>query len=306
MHIQKWLLGFLLFALFAGISGCTRGEKMPETSLNLRIGLMPAVDAAPILAAADRGYFEALGLTVELPVFYNAVNRQSALQAGQLDGTISDLIAVVAGIQNGADLRVTSSTDGSFPFLIRRDLKPGEKIRAGMMEISVTNYLTDRLLAPHYEVQKVFIDDIPSRLAMLRAGKLDAACIPEPMASMGELDGLMKWSPPTDSDFLPGVLVFTGGAIAQKGEALRRFYQAYNLSIDFLQQDPAYTRTLLVEAFGLKPAILDNILLPEYRRARVPDAAYLEEILAWTARTAGMEFDLTYEAVIEGKFIDHD
>lgn len=306
MKTQRWFLWILVMLCSSLVYGCGGDAKAPPVSLELRIGLMPAVDAAPLLAAADRGYFEALDLTVDLPVFNNAVNRQSALQAGQLDGAISDLIAVTAGIQNGADLRVTSSTDGSFPFLVRRDFEEGETIRVGMMEISVTNYLTDRLLAPLYSLQKVFIDDIPSRLAMLQAGNLDAACIPEPIASMGELEGLLKWSPPSDADFLPGVLVFTGAAVAQKEEALRRFYQAYNQGVDALQQDPTYARTLLVEAFSLNPAISDSILLPRYRRARVPDAAYLEEILQWTAQTAGLDMDLSYDAVVEGKFVAHD
>mgnify|MGYP001484248576 FL=1 len=85
--------------------------------VKLKVGLMPAVDAAPMLLAAERGYFAAEGVEVELIVFPSANERQVALQTGAVDGTITDLVAFVYNVQGGFDLRIASSTDGAFPFL---------------------------------------------------------------------------------------------------------------------------------------------------------------------------------------------
>ena len=67
----------------------------------LTVGLMPAVDAAPMLLAAERGYFAAEGVEVELVVFASASERQVALQTGAVDGTITDLVAFVYNVQGG-------------------------------------------------------------------------------------------------------------------------------------------------------------------------------------------------------------
>ena len=52
----------------------------------LRIGVMSAADSAPILLAEENGYFEELGLNVELEIFTNGATKQSSIQAGELDG----------------------------------------------------------------------------------------------------------------------------------------------------------------------------------------------------------------------------
>ena len=44
---------------------------------------MPAVDTAPILIAEKKGYFEETGIDVEIEIYTNAQNRQSALQSLQ-------------------------------------------------------------------------------------------------------------------------------------------------------------------------------------------------------------------------------
>ena len=90
------------------------------------------------------------------------------------------------------DIKITTSTDGSFPFLVNKDLKEKKNIKVGMMEVSVTNFLSEEYLGDKYEMEKVYINEIPARLEMIKAGNLDIANIPEPMASMGELNGLKK------------------------------------------------------------------------------------------------------------------
>jgi len=136
----------------------------PAGSLSLKIGVMPAVDSAPILLAAQEGYFSELGLNVEVQIYTNAMNRQSALQSGGLDGAMTDVIALINNVENGFDIKVTTSTDGMFPFLMKGDLSGRKEITAGMMEVSVTNYLSDRMLSGQFTLKKVYINEIAVRL----------------------------------------------------------------------------------------------------------------------------------------------
>ncbi|GAB1455373.1 hypothetical protein MASR2M48_06800 [Spirochaetota bacterium] len=214
------LLCFRLYALISALAFAVLAPLAAAPAVSvLRVGLMPAVDSAPALIAEKRGYFVLEGVNVELIVFPNALERQVSLQSGVVDGAMSDLVAFVYNIQGGFDLRITSSTDGSFPFLVRPEFKETRTVIVGMMEVSVSNYLSDLWLSERYQIDKVFITDIPARMEMIKRGKLDMACLPEPIASMGQLAGLEKRVFENKDEYYPDVMLFT--AAAAHGKARR-------------------------------------------------------------------------------------
>lgn len=249
----------------------------------LKVGLMPAVDSAPALLAEKLGYFERERVTVELVVFPNAMERQVALQSGAVDGAMSDLIAFVYNVQGGFDLRVTSSTDGSFPFLVRPGFPETRRATVAMMEVSVSNYLADAWLAGRYEIEKIFITDIPARLEMIKRGKVDMACLPEPIASMGQLAGLEKRVFENKDDFYPDVMVFTAGAASAKREAIAAYHRAVDRAVAEIRANPDLARDILVERLRLDPRVRDLMVLPEYKPTRLPSREYLAKISVWIA-----------------------
>lgn len=272
-------------------------------SMKLNIGIMPAVDSAPILLAEKKGYFKELGLDMNIQVYNNAANRQSALQSGELDGTMTDLIAFLNNIQNGLDIKITTSTDGSFPFLVKKGFAEKKQVKIGMMEISVSNFLSDEFLKGKYEMEKVFINEIPARLEMVKAGQLDMANLPEPIASMGQLSGLEKRVYASTDDFMPEVMVFTGKAMKEKEEAIALFHQGYNKAVEDIKNNDAEARDILIEKLELKPEIKDMMTLPEYHTTRVPDEAYINKIIAWVEAVQKIDITAAYDKMIERKFL---
>ncbi len=108
---------------------------------------------------------------------------------------MSDLVALIT--QSTSDFRLigTLSTDGAFPLLATGPLtEGGTKITAGTMEISVTNYLLDAYLSDRYDVEKVFINEIPARLEAVVSSQLDTGIFPEPFASIGGHSGIWRSS----------------------------------------------------------------------------------------------------------------
>jgi NitT/TauT family transport system substrate-binding protein len=309
-NVKRILASMILLSAFV-LAGC--GSKKVDTpnsgnesnlkGISLKVGVMPAVDSAPIFLAAKKGYFKELGVDIEVQLYTNAMNRQSALQSGELDGAMTDVIALVNNVQNGFDIKVTTSTDGSFPFLVKKDFKENKEIKVGMMEISVTNYLSEEALGNMYKLQKVYINEIPARLEMIKQGQLDMAVIPEPMASNGELSGLEKKIYKIKDDFSPDVMVFTGKAIKDKEKAVKAFHDAYNKAVDDIKKDDKAAREVLIEQLKLDPAIKDKIVLPSYNKARVPSKEYLSKIMIWNEKTLGKKIDLKYESLVEGKFV---
>ncbi len=304
MKTKKRLLALLLSALMLLSVGCGAKNNQDAANLVLKVGVMPAVDSAPLFIADKKGYFEELGLKVELQIYTSAMNRQSALQSGELDGAMTDVIALINNVENGFDIKVTTSTDGVFPFLVKKDFEEKKDITAGMMEVSVTNYLSDRSLGDQYNIEKIYINEIPARLEMISKGNLDMAVIPEPMASQGELNGLTKKIIENTDAFSPDVMVFTGDAIKGKEKALKLFHQAYNKAVEEINKDDSEARDLLIETLKLNPEIKDKIIMPQYNKARVPSEEYLKGIMAWNETVLKKTISLGYKDLVEGKFVD--
>ena len=295
-------LVILVAAAVLSAAGCGSAENNAEV-LPLKVGLMPAVDAAPVLLAEKNGYFEELGLDVELQIFNNAQDRQSALQTQSIDGAITDLIAVAANVNGGFDIKATTMTNGVFPVLSNEASQNKTDIKVGMMEVSVTNFLIDEWLGDRYTIEKVYINDIPARLAAIQSGQLDMGLFPEPMASMGELTGIEKNVYQPESGFCPDVIVFTGKALTEKGEAVKLFHEAYNKAVDELNNNPQAARDILMEKIpNLKPEIKDKIILPEYTKTSIPDDQYIDKIIQWTSGVTKKELEVTADDLVERKF----
>ena len=306
MKKLKTVMVLLLCAVMIAASGCspkTNAQPSSGEMPKLRIGVMPAADSAPIFLAEKKGYFKELGLDADVQVYTNATNRQSALQTGELDGAMVDLIAFVDNVHNGFDVKITTSTDGSFPFLVSKDFIEKKNIKVGMMEISVTNFLSEQYLGDKYEMEKVFINEIPIRLEMIKAGKLDMASIPEPMASMGQLNGLGKIVYENRDEFMPEAMIFTGKALKEKEKAIELFHRAFDKAVEDISKDDNLAREILIEKLELKPEIKDNIVLPEYHSSRLPDEAYINKIVQWIEKIQNIKVNIEYKDMVEGKFI---
>lgn len=307
---MKKLNRILAAALAAVVSismvGCgnAKSAALTEEDAVLKLGLMPAVDAAPILIAEKNGYFKEAGITVEVEIYTNAQNRQSALVSNEIDGAITDFVALATNVNGGFDMKATTMTDGSFPLLSNEGVTEKEDIRVAMMEVSVTNYLVDKWLGEDYNIEKVFINEIPARLAALESGEIDMGIFPEPVASNGELQGFVKNIYGTDDEYSMECLVFTGKALEEKPNTIKAFHGAYNKAVDDINENPEIARDILIEHIpNTSPDVKDIMALPAYHKTALPSEEFIQEVIDWTADTMGKELDVKPADLIEEKFI---
>jgi NitT/TauT family transport system substrate-binding protein len=304
-----------LIALFAfcaaGLAAGGGGEDPAALSgtENLRIGLMPAVDSAPVFLARDRGYFAEEGLELEIILFTNGQDRQSALQTRSIDGAMTDLVALAVNNDAGFVLKATTLTDGVFPILTAPGAMEsgadGAALSVGTMEVSVTNFLVDRWLAAGRNLQKVWINAIPARLEAVASGQLDAGIFPEPFASVGAARGLERlvFDPP--EGITPDVMAFTAATLETKARALEKFHRAYDRAVRDIIADPDLARdALLANLPNVDPALRELILLPEFSPSRLPADAYLEMIIAWTGDVVGRELGVVPGDLIDPRFAE--
>ncbi|ADO76462.1 ABC transporter substrate-binding protein [Halanaerobium praevalens] len=283
-----------LFSLFSG--------NIIAAEMSLEIGIMPAVDSAPILLAQHKGYFAEEGLDLKVDIYTNAVNRQTALQTNTIDGAMTDLIAFVNNVNNGFPVKITTSTDGSFPILISKNFQEKETVKIGMMEVSVSNFLSEQFLSSDYILNKIFIPAIPARLEMVKSGQLEMAVIPEPLASTAELNGLEKRVYKNKYDFMPEAMIFTETALKEKDPAIKAFHTAYNKAVKEIKKDDSEAREILIKSLGLPEKIKDLIAMPEYHLTRLPSPEYLNRVINWIEKTNNSQINIDYQEVVEGKY----
>lgn len=283
---------------------------------SLKFGLMPAVNVAPILVAEEAGYFRAEGAGVKLIMFTNQVYRESALQTGAIDGTVSDLVNAVNAVSRGFPIRATSASEGVFGLLVApgsplrspRDWKlpAGRKVTTGLLENSIVFYVTERILEASGVnpgvVGLLSAAALPARMEMLLAGRIEAACLPEPMMQAAIQGGAGLVEDSRILPFTPGVLVFTEKALSEKTDTVKAFYRAYNRAVRDLASDPPGLRELIVEKGGFPPGTRDFIL-PEFRPARVTGRDEYEDVTSWMKLKGLLTDAPDYGTVVDGSFL---
>lgn len=295
---NKLIISILLIVSLLSIS-CSKEETKA-----LNIGLMPAVDIAPIMLAEKNGYFEDEGLEVNLQIFSNAQNRQTALQTNEIDGAMTDLVALITNNAEGFGLKGIFATDGMFPLLVNPNYIDDKDIKVGTMEISVSNYLVEQYLKDEYNFEKIFINSIPTRLEAISTGETERGLIPEPVASVGEMNGLIK----IVYDGIPSesldILAFTDKAISEKSKSIELFTKAYARAVEDIQKDPSLARDVLMENIStLPPQVRDSITLPEYNEPTLPSEEFVSELIDWTENLVGKTYDITADDILDGRFV---
>jgi NitT/TauT family transport system substrate-binding protein len=261
----------------------------------LVIGLMPAINSVPLVAAAERGWFAAEGVRVTLTLFQSQMYREAALQSHAIDGTVSDLINAVQGWSRGAGTMVTSVSEGGFGLLAApgsriQDLAGwkalgARKVPTGLLEASIVFYVTERLLeaagADPSSIELVPIVQVPVRLEMLLAGQVEAACLPEPLATAGVRRGARLLADSAQLGREVGVLLFTGKALVEKRAEIAAFYRAYDRAVAELARDPGAFRDAIVRECGFPPGLGESLRLPRFRRAFLPLPADVSDVAQW-------------------------
>lgn len=308
------LIGVMLLVL----SGC--GNKKTEVSgtttgklPNITIGIMPDVDSIPFIIAQEKGYFKEEGIEVTISPFKSAVDRDSALQSGNLDGTISDMLAVAFAKSGGFDVTITSLTSGSYKLVVNQnETAPTiEELKGKDVAISkntIIEYVTDRImiaggLVPQ-DINKIFIPQIPTRLEMLQNGKISAATLPEPMATIAVKNGGRILNSSDQLGISPGVMIFTTKAVGEKEKEIRAMYRAYNKAIDYLAHEPMENYIdVLIEKGGFPSSVKGALVLPKYQKAAAPKGKDVEECMKWLQDRQLIPKIYSFQEVVDDRFV---
>ncbi len=299
--IKKVAAAAAIVGVMFSVGGCTTEAKKEENK-TIRLGVMSASDSAPILLAEEKGYFKEEGVNLELEIFTNGATKQSSIQAGELDGGMLSMTQILNNANGGLKAKITTTTDGMFPIVLSKNYKEKKDVKVGLMEVSVTNFLADKYLKD-YNVTKEFINEMPVRMQMLMADKIDMAVLPEPMASNAELKGLKKKVYGDPDDFTPNAMVFSDEFIENNPNTVAAFHKAYNRAVEDIINNPDEAKDVLVNKLGLDPKVKELMVLPTYHKTRIPTADYINEVKVWTEKLQGKTLNINYDDIVSKDFV---
>ncbi len=293
------------------LNGCGQTKSSPE---KLKIGVLQLEDAMPVFVAEKNSYFTQENVDVELVRFQSAVEQESAIQSGHLDGIINDLIVATLLKESGQNIKVTSIALGSTPeegkFAIVAAPKSGIKTlqdlkgkKVGIANNTIIEYVTDGMLKdggidPSL-VNKVSVPKIPVRMEMLFNNQLDAIVVPDPLLSFAEFKGASIVVQDTARNLSQSVVIFNQQTLEEKKGAVQAFYRAYTKAVDSLNNHPDDYKQLLIENVNIPEPIAKAYQIQSYPRPQLPAEEDINNVLEWMTQKGLLQSKLKYQDLVE-------
>jgi NitT/TauT family transport system substrate-binding protein len=304
-------VGTSFFSLYARPQG-EAGSPETGAAAPLRVGIMPDADSLPLMVARDEGFFDREGVGVELIVFSNPQERDAAIQAGRIDGAISDLLAAAFFAAGGFDAKVTSLTDGRYGIVAspRSGIKSLPELRGkriGLSANTIIQYTVDAQLeaagVSMADYEAVSVPRMPLRLEMVLEGQIEGASLPEPLLTAAVAQGAVLLSTTDATGIDAGILLFSGKVLDSRLDSLRAFYRACYQAALKINANPDAYRDYLVEKASFPAAVKDAYRFVAYRKPSLPPDSQIERALGWLKTRKLLEADLKAEDLTDSRAI---
>jgi len=322
---RKCIVTMLSLALLF-LAGCsTSAPQKPSPGVQntqqlLKIGVLPIEDNLPFYVAENDKLFEQKGLKVTLVAFPSAKERDAAMQAGQIDGEVADLVAVALLKKGGTDVKVAAVGLGATPQEGRFALlsSPNSKIRTAsdlknakvaISEHSIIEYVTDQLVKnarlDPTSISKVSIPNIPVRMQMLTASQIDTAVLPDPLATVAEKQGAHVILDDTkiDKNLSQTVILFRQDSISKNKESIRQLVQVYGEAGAALSQNRTKYRPLFLEKKIVPEPLKDTYQAPSFSKLQLPKEADVAAVMAWMVETKLLPQAYNYQELVDSSLL---
>jgi len=248
--LHRFIVFFIVIVLLAACGNT--GTQVPATTgpaasgpTTIRLGYVPVMIYAPLFVAAERGYFSAEGLKVELTPLQGGSDSVVQLAAGNFDVAVG---GAGAGLFNaaarGVKFMIVAPMHQERPPLTsplvisakrKGEITSVADLKGKRVSINATGAATEYWLAQALAKAGLTFDDVKLTAvafrdvpAALENGSLDAAILGEPLVTINEDKGVVAV---LSEDFINGfssTFLYMGEPLLkQNPEAARGFMRAY-------------------------------------------------------------------------------
>ena len=275
------------------------------------IGILPAESAIPIILAKEKGFFDEVGLKVSIKAFSSPNDRNIAVQAGELDATIGDVMTGAAFVDKGIPMKITSDISEDFKILSSpdsgiesMDQLSGKKI--SLVPNFILEYIMDEFAKENgftYEI--VEIPSFADRAQALLNNQVDGVVFTEPQAGMLVQQGAHLLGSSKEAGIKGGTLMFMEDMLASRPGDIKAFYQAYNKAVDYMNETDVTEYSEILTNYQFPDAISAYLtsMAGDFQYASTISAEQFDNIIAWTKEKGLIEKIYTYEELTDFSYL---
>jgi NitT/TauT family transport system substrate-binding protein len=306
------------------VSGCA-ATKAPDNNQptkivgkTVKIGVLPIEDNLPFYVAEKDGLYAKEGVQVELVSFASALERDTALQAGQIDGEVADLVAVALLKKIGTDVKIASIGLGATPkegrFAILSspksniiDLAGLKGATLGISQNSIIDFVSDQMLLDKglllNDVQKMSIPKMPVRLDMLLSDQINAACLPDPLASLAQAKGAHLIIDDTYRNISQTVFLFRTQSIQENPEGIKAAVRVYGSAGQALSKNPDQYRSLFLEKAQIPADLKESYKTPTFSKLQLPTEEEVNSVMKWMVEKKLIPQAYGYQDLVDSQLL---
>lgn len=307
----------IIVALLLG--GCTPATPAIQGQVEVRIAILPIIDALPMYVAEKQGYFQANGVSANFIPSASAAERDQLIAANQADAMINDLISVAlynkqaVQVQTVRFARTANPDTAMYSIMAAKDsgfTTPGDlaDLPIGISQGTIIDYVTSRLLEEKgletVQIQSIAVPKINERMALLNSGEIKAATLPEPFGTMAAQDGAITII--NDSAFPEyghSVISFRKAFIDQNPQVVKNFLKAIEQAVADINENPEAWQSLLGEYQLVPEALADSYPVPAFPYASIPSQDQFQDVIDWAITRQLIRDPLDYATSITGQYL---
>jgi NitT/TauT family transport system substrate-binding protein len=307
--MKKILLFILTLSMLSSlVVGCEKKEALDYT---IKFGLLPAESAIPIIIAKEKGFYEKEGVKIEL-VSFNAPNdRNVAVQTGNIDAIIGDIMTSLAFHEAGLNMKITSDINEDFKLLTSPNSGIDTFAKLDKKSVSVVpnfvlEYIMDEMAKKNgIEYKLVSIPSFTARFEALLANQIDGVIFTEPQAGLLASKGAHVLATSKEYNIKAGTLLFNEKVVNENAEEIKAFYKAYNAAVEYINTTNPSEYSEILTKYGF-PGAIEAYLKGgvKYTKAQKMTEESFTSVLKWTQSKKLVEKSYKLEDISNFSFIE--
>lgn len=303
-------------------SSAPEGASAPAAqAATVRVGMLSIDDVLPLVVADQEGLFKEAGLDVKLFPFKSSSDQSQAMEAGELDIVMNDMIVQGLMKKGGTDTRVISYAFGATPeegrFVVVAAPNSGitkpEDLYGKRVAIS-TNTMMDFLMEQYEKhldldsskIEKVNIPDLMLRLETVLAGKdVQAAILPDPLASFAIQKGAIPVIDDTKlgENYSQSVILVTTDFLKAQKPSVEQFIKVYFKAMHKINEHPDQYRALALKNARVPESLQEEYKVPTFTPNQVPTPDEVKRVTNWLAERKLIDQPYSYDEMVDSEFV---
>jgi NitT/TauT family transport system substrate-binding protein len=316
--MKKIITLLMLITLLSVLFGCSK-EMNSGTSIGLspsgevlNIGILPAEASIPIIIAKEKGFFEEIGLNVSIKVFTSPNDRNIAVQAKEIDGTIGDVMTAAVFVDRGIPMKITSDIREDFKILSSPNSSVTTiKALDGKTVSLVPNFILEYIMDTFAKENGITYDiiEIPSfaaRAEALMSDQIDGVVFTEPQAGMLVTNGAHLLGSSKTAGIKGGAIIFTEDVLLGRPGDVKAFYDGYNEAIDYMNEVEVSAYSEILANYQFPESINDYLSNQEdvFQYAGYISVEQFDDIMEWTKEKEQISRLYAFDELTDFSYID--